>query len=101
MLGGLVMPNRDGGFQILERRVQVSGPDGSEDITDRLVTHLSHHLLTVILDLGVQAFWDRRAGAIYGTSSENLIDRLPRKAISSVPKLANWTPFTFVIDSLL
>jgi len=43
----------------------------------------------------------RRARAIYGTSSENLIDRLPRKAISSVPKLANWTPFTFVIDPLL
>ena len=26
---------------------------------------------------------------------------LPRKAISSVPKLADWTPFAFVIDSFL
>jgi hypothetical protein len=40
-------------FQILERSVQVSGPDGSDDITDRLVTHLPDHLLAVILDLGV------------------------------------------------
>jgi hypothetical protein len=36
-----------------------------------------------------------------GTSSENLIDRLPRKAISSVPKLAKRTPFPFVVNSFL
>ena len=30
-----------------------------------------------------------------------LVDPLPRKAISSVPKLANWTPFAFVVDSFL
>src|SRR5262249_4055890 len=30
-----------------------------------------------------------------------LIDRLPRKAISSVPKLAKRTPFAFVINSFL
>jgi hypothetical protein len=41
------------GFQILERSVQVSGHDGSDDITARLVTHLLDHLLTVILDLRV------------------------------------------------
>jgi hypothetical protein len=28
------------------------------------------------------------------------LDPLPRKAISSVPKLANWTPFALVIDAL-
>jgi hypothetical protein len=41
------------GFQPLDRRVQISGPDGSNDITARLVTHLLDHLLTVILHLGV------------------------------------------------
>jgi hypothetical protein len=30
-----------------------------------------------------------------------LMNTLPRKSISSVPKRANWTPFTFVVDSLL
>jgi hypothetical protein len=30
-----------------------------------------------------------------------LMDRLPYKPISSVPKLANRTPFAFVVDSLL
>jgi hypothetical protein len=34
-------------------------------------------------------------------TSENLIDRLPRKAISSVPKLAKGTPFAFVVNSFL
>jgi hypothetical protein len=38
---------------------------------------------------------------LVGTSSENVIDRLPRKAISSVPKLAMWTPFAFVVNSFL
>src|SRR6266516_2276455 len=38
---------------------------------------------------------------LVGTSSENLIDRLPRKAIPSVPKLASWAPFAFVVDSFL
>ena len=33
--------------------------------------------------------------------SQKLMDPLPRKAISSVPKLANWAPFAFVVDSLL
>jgi hypothetical protein len=40
-------------FQKFERRVQVFGHDGSNDITARLVTHLLDHLLTVILHLGV------------------------------------------------
>ena len=30
-----------------------------------------------------------------------LMDRLPRKAISSVPKLTNRTPFAFVVNSFL
>src|SRR5579863_4016172 len=38
---------------------------------------------------------------LVGTNNEKLIDPLPRKAISSVPKLANWTPFAFVVDSFL
>jgi hypothetical protein len=41
------------GFQPLERRVQISGPDGLDDITDRVVTDLLDHLLAVILDLRV------------------------------------------------
>src|ERR1700747_3764 len=36
---------------------------------------------------------------LVGTTSENLIDRVPRKAISSVPKLAKRTPFAFVVNS--
>ena len=32
---------------------------------------------------------------------QNLMHRLPCKPISSVPKLANWTPFAVVIDSFL
>jgi len=36
-----------------------------------------------------------------GTGSENLIDRLPRKTISSVPKLAKRTPFAFIVNSFL
>src|SRR5262245_47159343 len=40
-------------------------------------------------------------GHLADTSSKNLMNHLPRKAISSVPKLASWTPFTFVVDSLL
>jgi hypothetical protein len=32
---------------------------------------------------------------------QNLMHPLPRKSISSVPKLANRTPFAFVIDSFL
>jgi signal transduction histidine kinase len=32
---------------------------------------------------------------------QELTDALPREAVSSVPKLANRTPFAFVIDSLL
>src|ERR1700722_944794 len=38
---------------------------------------------------------------LVGANNEKLIDPLPRKAISSVPKLANWTPFAFVVDSFL
>ena len=34
-------------------------------------------------------------------NSQNLIERLPRKAISSVPKYANRTPFAFVVNSCL
>ena len=34
-------------------------------------------------------------------SRKKLVDPLARKAISSVPKLANWTPFAFVVDSFL
>jgi hypothetical protein len=30
-----------------------------------------------------------------------LVDSLPRKPISSVPKVANWAPFAFVIDPFL
>src|SRR5271169_6896972 len=30
-----------------------------------------------------------------------LMDSLPRKPISSVPKFADWAPFAFVIDSFL
>jgi hypothetical protein len=30
-----------------------------------------------------------------------LMDPLPRKSISTVPEYANWTPFTFVVDTLL
>jgi hypothetical protein len=41
------------GFQPLDRRVQISGPDGSDDITDRVVTDLLDHLLAVILDIRV------------------------------------------------
>jgi hypothetical protein len=33
--------------------------------------------------------------------SAKLMYPLSRKAISSVPKLAYWTPFAFVIDSFL
>ena len=33
--------------------------------------------------------------------SQKLVDPLPRKAISSVPKLANRAPFAFVVDSFL
>ena len=44
---------------------------------------------------------DRARDHLVGASSENLIDRLPRKAITSVPKLASWTPFAFVVDSFL
>jgi len=32
---------------------------------------------------------------------QKLMDLLPYKAISSVPKLANRTPFAFVVDSFL
>src|SRR6266568_4995745 len=38
---------------------------------------------------------------LVGTGSENLIDRLPRKAISATPKLAKRTPFAFVVNSFL
>jgi hypothetical protein len=31
----------------------------------------------------------------------NLMNALPRKSISTVPKHANWAPFAFVVDSLL
>src|SRR5882762_4471973 len=34
-------------------------------------------------------------------SAKKSMDHLPRKAISSVPKLASRTPFAFVVDSLL
>jgi hypothetical protein len=51
--------------------------------------------------LGAKAASTRPFDHPVETSSENLIDRLPRKAISSMPKLASGTPFAFVIDSFL
>jgi hypothetical protein len=42
-----------------------------------------------------------RTGYDNPSHAKELLYPLARKAISSVPKLANWTPFAFVIDSFL
>jgi hypothetical protein len=55
--------------------------------------------------LGTGQIWQGRQASLsdhlVGTGSESLIDRLPSKAISSMPKLAKRTPFAFVVNSLL
>jgi len=44
---------------------------------------------------------DRRGTYFPKTIFRKLMYPLSRKAISTVPKLAHWTPFAFVIDSFL
>ena len=72
------------------RCLRAVGDDRFVRLAQPIVRWIDHH------DIGLA---DDARGR--GTSSENLIDRLPRKAISSVPKLASWTPFAFVVDSFL